>query len=997
MEKPRMVTEDEEITGYDCNDSVESLQAKQIVLNNLMNDVCWRIFQTKQLKPDEYKTANLNHFLEATPISPNTLTPIRLSYVHDMDQPDFLLKEYLSGKDSSYDHNLFSTIISEFFIAVDESIPAPSCVVHLFKQFCEQISSSEELRNKFVQLPNSTYWSILKRFLVINQALPLNYLSLIDKNERLQYVSTLLLPTTEPKSIGYHPIFSSPKPKESRTLKGIIGDEDLATVFTLKPNCDFVTALDWVVDGDEDTFFMRRYQLLCYLSKWTGVDYTQIVLSSLTSPTIEKRCVLFSDLAELGYINLQVILSKILTSYPQNAQVVLSSLYSIDPFITTRQIYMLKSLNCEPLHLPLSQQCKECLLLTKQFSTSFQTAEVPSPLHTLLSQHDYYHAISISLSLLHPAIIRTRKDDVLNTLKEVLGIVDLVIQHPRAVNIATCCYALSRQNSDVQIQKYATILLSLLLDGIGNIQGVLSRVKTELNEKSQKVLNSTIEGSLPIVEMIEKQSKNKEIQTLLSPYRGFNEYQLAKLIVSSVFDAFMVSNNISTLTLLMQNLNNLLPTHPLPIYLCDYIVKSTTPLHNLSELINELIHFGGLSLSCVLHHLVQPLLRDVASKKSPEDAKNILMMLTHIMERKDGEEFLWNGRYSKSILVDVIKCADLVNDDVIKDIFPESFGGDFNVVTALARDELLNELKSVNQQKVLSALMWKPNSLLNGSIGGIEELKKCSMTTLSLVLNVVDVEKCVDAILFVTLTHQYNKKEFELLLQWLDPVVFKANKFLLTLCNLMKYLSQTIDSTTQTTLHNFVLNELPNWYHQRTNSTILCSDCVIDGLLLLIKNAFIHHHKVEFTKYVSIIISHGFFTRTETELIVQLMQYSLQNTTDVDDIKLLIDAVQNYLSKYVNDPMSTNDILLFDQLLNVISNTFARFLEYPAVVSSIASFSEFITNSSFTPSLKRYIISHLPQLNILPPKPHSSSCVFTTKQQPTYSNLLSIPRASLQH
>ena len=120
-------------------------------------------------------------------------------------------------------------------------------------------------------------------------------------------------------------------------------------VQTVKPN-HFIPQLpihnlfDWIVDCTEDEFQLRRYQFLCSINQITLSDPVSLVVSSLNKNHLTRRCILFSDLAELQLLDLSILFTKLSNIHHENVPILVKNIFSTNSYVSSHQNYLMYSI-----------------------------------------------------------------------------------------------------------------------------------------------------------------------------------------------------------------------------------------------------------------------------------------------------------------------------------------------------------------------------------------------------------------------------------------------------------------------------------------------------------------------------------------------------------------------------------------------------------------------------------------------------------------------------
>ncbi|BFU26725.1 hypothetical protein CL6EHI_036590 [Entamoeba histolytica] len=1007
MEKREKGVSEEEISGYDCSESVDSLKKSKEMLTLLMKDIMWRSNQRDIITSEEYRHYNIQIALNH-PISSNTLFLPNESRKHSLDQPDILLKDYLSGNLSSYDSTM-SNNTKELLSLIPSLQPPPSQI-----RFIIHTSTNH--------LPTHTFSLTSHYYDLVNQTL-------------FPYP---LLSQQQHKIIHSHiPIFSDLKVSENPFVK-----KKYHLIPTLSPS----NVIDWVVEITGKDFLQRRYLFLCSLKELKLNDYTSIALTSLDKPNLTRRCIIFSDLAELNMLNLQTLFAKLVTITPENVFIFIKFIFTNDKFIQTRQEYMtmgiidsgldedeeiseeegkrkvtkksrkkakktkskkiiedkkrierqkerekrlneFKKKEEENEDYSLTLVCKECQIKTEKFLNDLhEMKENESPIKQMIEHQDWYHFVNVAIELLHPSMVKKRKEECNEVLEELIQNVSMIFYHPKIMNLIICCYSIIKKNDcEIHLKRRATILIALLLDYIDTPKGVLVRAKNYLNKTMQEI-NELIPNSEMI---IDTSFINEDYSIFIQQVSQITDEILkAKIILTTLINT--LNKNISSFDKFFQSCSELIPLIPLPVFVCKQMVGNVVlNMNNMNQIVS-LIKVGIISIGTVLKHFIQPTLKHLIINKDKERMMIIMKMITNLMKltNTNGGK-IWNIKMSEIIFEESVYGLEVLNENEVQEVFDESFGGNLNEFMNI-HPELVNKLiKKQYKTKIVSGLCKKPNNICKGEGLEKEYLIKCSFPTLSLILNVISIEKCIDALMYVMLIHTYSFNQFKEFIKSIEPITFQSERFKTISLSLLFFVVQHPNQKKD--FNAFIQSQLAQWYVNTYSIGIECSANTIDGFFQILHQLIMYHNNLEIVQTVISFLSLPIFAKEEIGIINDIILDLCKNSKSLNEVNSLINGLQMCLLKF-NQPLSTTDLQLLNIVIETTSQIFSKSLQFNDGNDSLKSFKQFIDTSSIPFSLKRYLSSQLPvleQFNILPPQFVESK--YYTKKQPTYSNLIGLP------
>ncbi|EDR29814.1 hypothetical protein EDI_094130 [Entamoeba dispar SAW760] len=997
MEKREKGVSEEEISGYDCNESVDSLK----------KNIIWRSNQRDIIRSEEYRNYNIQIALNH-PISSNTLLLPNKSRKHSLDQPNILLKDYLSGNLSSYDSTM-SKDIKEILLLIPSLQPPPSQI-----RFIIHTSTNYLPKNTF--LFTSYYYNL------INQTL---------------FPYPLLSKQQNKKIYSHIPIFSDLKVSENLFIK-----KKYHLIPTLSPS----NVIDWVVEVNGKDFLQRRYLFLCSLKELKLTDYTSIALTSLDKPNLTRRCIIFSDLAELNMLDLQILFSKLVTITPENAIIFIKFIFTNDKFIQTRQEYMAMSIIETGLDEDeeiseeegkrkiikksrkktkktkskkgiedkkkierqkerekrinefkkkeeknedylLTLICKECQIKTEEFLNNLhKIKEKENPIKQMIKNQDWYHFVCIAIELLHPSMVKKRKEECNEVLEELIQNISMIFYHPKIMNLIICCYSIIKKNEyENHLKRRAMILITLLLDYIDTPKGVLIRTKNYLNKTMQEINEITLKSEI----INDSSIINEEYSIFIQQVSQItNEIVKTKIILTTLINT--LNKNISSFDKFFQSCSELIPLIPLPVFVCKQMVGNIIiNINNMNQII-LLIKLGIISIGTVLKHFIQPTLKHLIINKDKEKIMIIMKMITKLMKlRNNNGGNIWNIKMSEIIFEESIYILEILNENEIQEIFEESFGGNINEFMNI-HPELVNKLiKKQNKTKIVSGLCKKPNNICKGEGLEKEYLIKCSFPTLSLILNVISIEKCIDSLIYIMLIHIYSFNQFKELIKSIDPIIFQSERFKTISLSLLFFIIQHPNEKKD--FNNFIKSQLAQWYTNTYSIGIECSINSIDGFFQILHQLILYHNNLEIVQTIISFISLPIFIKEEIGIISDIILDLCKNSKSLNEINNLLNGLQICLLKF-NQPLSITDLQLLNIVIETISQIFFKLLQFNDGINCLKSFKQFIDTSSIPLSLKKYLYSQLPvleQFNISTSQLFESK--YYTKKQPTYSNLIGLP------
>ncbi len=286
-----------DIVGYDCSETPQSLSHKKQILGLLMKDIRWRS-QTK--KRVDTKTERLDTVPSKT-IDTDKLSSYREGLQHDMENADRLLEKYFSGDISAFDSTLFN------------EVGEPQEIIRTLKPAPSQVRIFKEVTNGKFTIPSS----------------PDAYGTLVTQTLSTPHILSKSKLEAEQDSFG---IFQSHSHMHTEP----------ASQSLHIPPMPISCLVDWVVSASGDEFLQRRYDLLCSLHALNVSDFTPYALTSVNEVNIERRCIIYSDLAEMNVLDLQSLLSRARNSCSSYILSLAKNIYSLNKFTETRREYILK-------------------------------------------------------------------------------------------------------------------------------------------------------------------------------------------------------------------------------------------------------------------------------------------------------------------------------------------------------------------------------------------------------------------------------------------------------------------------------------------------------------------------------------------------------------------------------------------------------------------------------------------------------------------------------
>ncbi|EMH77721.1 hypothetical protein EHI8A_183780 [Entamoeba histolytica HM-1:IMSS-B] len=392
----------------------------------------------------------------------------------------------------------------------------------------------------------------------------------------------------------------------------------------------------------------------------------------------------------------------------------------------------------------------------------------------MIEHQDWYHFVNVAIELLHPSMVKKRKEECNEVLEELIQNVSMIFYHPKIMNLIICCYSIIKKNNcEIHLKRRATILIALLLDYIDTPKGVLVRAKNYLNKTMQEI-NELIPNSEMI---IDTSFINEDYSIFIQQVSQItDEIIKAKIILTTLINT--LNKNISSFDKFFQSCSELIPLIPLPVFVCKQMVGNVVlNMNNMNQIVS-LIKVGIISIGTVLKHFIQPTLKHLIINKDKERMMIIMKMITNLMKltNTNGGK-IWNIKMSEIIFEESVYGLEVLNENEVQEVFDESFGGNLNEFMNI-HPELVNKLiKKQYKTKIVSGLCKKPNNICKGEGLEKEYLIKCSFPTLSLILNVISIEKCIDALMYVMLIHTYSFNQFKEFIKSIEPITFQSERF----------------------------------------------------------------------------------------------------------------------------------------------------------------------------------------------------------------------------
>ncbi|ELP85073.1 hypothetical protein EIN_080250 [Entamoeba invadens IP1] len=1020
----------EEICGYECNDSADTFPSKFNLLSLLIKDVTWRSNQLQLPSPELYKALNLSKTI-STPLDTKDIKE-RQNEEHPVDLPEALLSEYFGGDLGMLDNKILS--IPNVIEVALQIKPAPSQVTKIISLQPEalRVSQLQTLENK----KDDTYVSLLKKILQES--------NLMTKQTEVQN-EVFKGKVEEPCLV----IFNTRNPRM----------EIVNTDLTSKglPNLPIHGIIDWVVEKGGNEFLKRRYLLLCYIKTFDIDDFTQIALASLDKAHTARRCIIFSDLAELHMLDIQVILSKIFTSPPENMPVILRNLYSTNKFVQNRKVYMTnmivesimeeeddateeetkeetkkktkkrtkkskktkaKKVSEEKKRLEkikekelektrrieefgkseeeaadteLADVCKTCQSIFKEYLAHIhENKNTECPINELLEKKDWYHAVSISVKVLHPALVRKGVCDVLTILDALIKNVKEVYHHPQITNLAICCYSIIRANGvDSTLKQKSVMFLALLSDYIEHPVGVLLRVKKEMKSRRQQISEIVTDVEIKIDKdtCVGEFTKYKEDVSKITDENIRGKVVLNVLICN-------INKDVGDYVKLIEESCKCVPNIPLPIMFCKSVVMNGIANATVMQVMINMIATGIVEMGTILKHFITPILKSAVASKDREKVKFVFSGMSEMMLMVDfNGERIWDVRMSHEVLSLTLVGLDMLEESEIGCLFVDSFGGNFNELATVDRRKIGDELAKVSYKKVLSGLLWKPNGIVKGPLD-VGYLTKCEVSTLSLMLNVLDEKLLVDSLMYITLTTEYTADDFNTILESLDTKVFSSEIFVKTFVAILDYLAeQSAIYDENMTMKEFLVVKLNEWYKNKSQINLECKEICAEGFVQIIHHLFMYIQNTEMLQKFVSFSSSNYVQKNDLPMFLKLFTTLSKNVSSVEDITILIGGVEGCLLKF-EIPISVVDLSFIESITDTLLLLLTTALRVENGASAVLGFKQFIQQSVLPQSFKRFLVSKVAMLGFgdrSEKKMEETQTQFFAKQQPTYANLLCVP------
>ena len=366
-----------EIVGYDLTETKEVLEEKQKKLKMIMKDIQWRSNNSTLRTKEEFEKNDIIQSLKVQQYdSKQMIQPIEFQQKHNQFNKDNNLSEYFKGNTSivyvdqiesvsndvndeqnimnqlqtniannltnilqplnsniSNNQNILNnndndkqnnseTIITQNII---DNKPSPSQITHLYNSIQKPFDINQINKSSV----SNEYWNVLNENISTTKT---------NKNYILSNQNKLPC-----ENVSQLPIFANiNKSKENTVSNNPFVHSHKQNSFI--PQLPIDNLIDWIVDCSEDEFIHRRYQFLCSIDSLTINDPLSFVISSLNKQYLTRRCILFSDLAEMKLLDLPTLFSKLSIMQNENIPILIKNIFTTNQYVTAHQDYLMKTI-----------------------------------------------------------------------------------------------------------------------------------------------------------------------------------------------------------------------------------------------------------------------------------------------------------------------------------------------------------------------------------------------------------------------------------------------------------------------------------------------------------------------------------------------------------------------------------------------------------------------------------------------------------------------------